>query len=82
VFHNRNSSYIADCARLQLGYGAFVVPSPCTQVCEIDPQTGWCLGCARTLEEIGSWNTASDRERAAILVCLVARRKLPVSRSG
>lgn len=25
--------------------------------CEIDAHTGWRVGCARTLKEIGSWST-------------------------
>ncbi|MGA1318970.1 MAG: DUF1289 domain-containing protein, partial [Rubrivivax sp.] len=28
------------------------VPSPCINVCRIEPASGWCEGCARTLEEI------------------------------
>ena len=28
------------------------VPSPCTRVCVIDPVSGFCRGCLRTLDEI------------------------------
>ncbi|HSW16131.1 MAG TPA: DUF1289 domain-containing protein [Ramlibacter sp.] len=35
-------------------------PSPCTSVCEIDSDRGWCKGCFRTLEEIGAWSTLDD----------------------
>lgn len=36
------------------------VPSPCTNVCRIDARTGWCEGCARTIDEIAAWSTLSD----------------------
>lgn len=50
------------------------VPSPCTNVCRIDRQTGWCEGCFRTMPEITRWAVASDAERRAILKALPARR--------
>jgi uncharacterized protein len=31
------------------------VPSPCIDVCRFDPQTDWCLGCGRTLDEARQW---------------------------
>ena len=30
-------------------------PSPCISVCQIDPKTGWCIGCHRTIDEIRDW---------------------------
>ncbi len=32
------------------------VPSPCISVCIMEKPTGWCAGCLRTLDEIGSWS--------------------------
>ncbi len=52
------------------------VPSPCTNVCQIDPRSGYCLGCKRTVEEIAIWVTASAAERRAILARLPAREIL------
>ena len=46
-------------------------PSPCTQVCRMDPVTNLCVGCGRTLSEIADWGSMSDAERAAV------REKLP-----
>lgn len=39
--------------------------SPCVNICRIDADTGWCVGCARTIEEIAAWSrwTAAERER-------------------
>lgn len=47
--------------------------SPCTSVCRIDPHTGWCEGCRRTIAEIKAWKTASETERRTILERLSAR---------
>lgn len=49
--------------------------SPCTNVCRIDADSGWCLGCWRTLDEIARWSTAGPGDRAAILASLPDRRE-------
>ena len=49
--------------------------SPCINICRIDAGTGWCEGCARTLDEIAAWREASDDERRRILACLPERRQ-------
>jgi predicted Fe-S protein YdhL (DUF1289 family) len=48
-------------------------PSPCTRVCRIDPATGWCLGCRRTLTEIADWPMLSAHGKEALLEKLDAR---------
>jgi predicted Fe-S protein YdhL (DUF1289 family) len=50
------------------------IESPCIDVCTIDPVTGVCAGCARTLDEIARWSTLSEAERARIMRELPARR--------
>ncbi len=41
------------------------IESPCIKVCAIDATTGWCLGCGRSMAEIGSWSSlAPDRRRS------------------
>jgi predicted Fe-S protein YdhL (DUF1289 family) len=52
------------------------IATPCVQVCVIDNDSGLCLGCFRTLAEIGGWTRLSDAERAALIVALPARRGL------
>ncbi len=42
------------------------VPSPCIDVCRMDPATGWCLGCRRTIDEIAAWSRLTDAERLAV----------------
>ena len=39
----------------------------------MDPQTGLCRGCARTLEEIARWGEMSAAEREAVLAALPTR---------
>ncbi len=51
------------------------IPSPCTTVCVLDPVTGYCRGCLRTVTEIGRWPVADNEERLAILQQLKARRR-------
>ena len=41
--------------------------SPCIKVCQMDPQRGLCLGCARTLDEIARWASMSDAERDSVM---------------
>lgn len=44
----------------------YAPPSPCISVCQMDPQTGWCLGCLRTIEEIGAWSGNSDSDKRQV----------------
>lgn len=50
------------------------VLTPCIGVCRIDPMLRLCVGCGRTLDEIGRWARLSDPERRHIMeACLPAR---------
>ena len=49
--------------------------SPCIKVCQMDPLRGVCIGCCRTLDEIGRWSGMSEAEQAAVMSGLSARRK-------
>ena len=48
-------------------------PSPCTSVCRIDAETGWCEGCRRTLTEIADWPMLTATEKRAVLSILPQR---------
>jgi len=52
------------------------IVTPCIGVCRLDPQ-GYCIGCRRTLDEIGRWRGMSDAERL-----MVMRDLLPMRRRG
>ena len=51
------------------------VPSPCTDICRIDPASGWCEGCLRTLDEIAAWGSIDDAARREIWKRLPGRRQ-------
>jgi uncharacterized protein len=50
-----------------------MIASPCTAICQIDKQSGLCIGCARTLDEIALWESASDDEQRDIIAKLPTR---------
>jgi predicted Fe-S protein YdhL (DUF1289 family) len=49
------------------------IATPCVKVCIVDGARGLCLGCWRTLGEIGGWSRFTEAERAAIMAELPAR---------
>ena len=51
------------------------VVSPCISVCQLDPGTGLCLGCLRSLDEISSWSRISQDEQRHVLAAVVLRRE-------
>jgi len=53
---------------------ASTVPSPCIDVCAIDPRTGWCGGCLRTLDEIAAWSGLDDSAKRVVWKRLYERR--------
>jgi predicted Fe-S protein YdhL (DUF1289 family) len=50
------------------------VPSPCVNVCTMNPQTGLCEGCSRTIGEIAIWGGATDDAKRAIWRLIKKRR--------
>ena len=50
------------------------IVTPCIKVCVVDGASSLCLGCFRTLSEIGGWSGLTDDRRAAIMADLPARR--------
>ena len=50
------------------------LPSPCIDVCRMDPASGLCDGCLRTLDEIAAWSIASDEQQRQILAAIAQRR--------
>lgn len=51
------------------------ISSPCVKICVIDPGTGLCEGCGRTLKEIAQWGALSEGERLKIMAELPERQK-------
>ncbi len=44
--------------------------SPCVGVCTVDRETKMCIGCHRTVKEIGAWRTMTlDQKREVVAAC-------------
>jgi predicted Fe-S protein YdhL (DUF1289 family) len=46
----------------------------------MDPSTGLCTGCARTLQEIAEWGVLDDAARRDVWLAIERRRAVGVSR--
>lgn len=51
------------------------VASPCISVCSVDAATKMCIGCLRTLQEIGAWRTMTPEEKKAVVEATEERAK-------
>lgn len=47
--------------------------SPCIKLCVIEPASGWCLGCGRTIDEIIAWGSLGESDRLALMAGLPER---------
>lgn len=58
------------------------IESPCIKVCMIHPETGLCVGCSRTGDEIASWSRMSPEARREVMAALPKRQPAPGRRGG
>ena len=56
------------------------IKSPCILICTMDAETGFCLGCARTLDEITRWSRMSAEEQITVLSLLPDRHEILVEK--
>ena len=49
--------------------------SPCIGDCTIQPASGLCVGCARTMQEIMAWPSLGTDRKREILAQLETRRQ-------
>ena len=49
------------------------IESPCNKGCVMHPSLGHCIGCGRSLDEIGRWSDIAPAERAWIMAQLPSR---------
>jgi len=42
------------------------VPSPCADICQLDARRQGCIGCGRTLAEIGAWSRMDEAGKRAV----------------
>jgi hypothetical protein len=50
------------------------VGSPCTDVCKLNAETGYCNGCMRSRDEIKAWKTLPDAGKLRVLEHLLDRQ--------
>ena len=43
------------------------IETPCDKVCTLDPASGLCLGCGRSIAEIERWTAFNDAERSRVM---------------
>ncbi|MBK1681934.1 DUF1289 domain-containing protein [Rhodocyclus tenuis] len=48
--------------------------SPCVDICRMDAERKLCIGCQRTLDEIGGWSGFSDERKRQVLAAVAERR--------
>lgn len=58
------------------------VPSPCISVCRMNPVSGLCEGCQRTIDEIAAWSRMDDPEKRAVWRMIEERRARIAQSSG
>ena len=56
------------------------VSTPCINICQIDSESGLCLGCWRSLDEIAAWGGMTEPERLAVMASLDDRKAAVAAR--
>ena len=55
--------------------------SPCIDICQMDSESGLCVGCGRTIEEIANWSIFTNEKKKNILKELKSRNNDDIQRS-
>ena len=58
------------------------IDSPCVKLCSIHPSERICVGCYRSMEEIGTWSSLSSEVRLGIINELPSRASRIQKRRG
>lgn len=58
------------------------IETPCVKLCMLHPETGLCVGCARTGAEIAAWARMTPAERRVVMDDLPNRSPAPRGRRG
>lgn len=64
-------------ARARQRQPGVIAPSPCISVCRLDERSLMCVGCRRTLDEIGAWSRLDDAAKLAVWA-QIETREVPV----
>jgi predicted Fe-S protein YdhL (DUF1289 family) len=52
-----------------------IIETPCRKICVMDPASGLCTGCGRTLDEIARWAVYPPEVRHRLMAELPERMK-------
>ncbi len=52
------------------------------KICVVDPLSGLCVGCGRTVAEISLWSEMAEADRLAVMAELPARMTAARSRAA
>ena len=52
------------------------IESPCVDICQLNPASGVCLGCFRTMDEISVWVEMSYDDKREVLLLAKERQLL------
>ena len=58
------------------------IDSPCVKICVVHPEARLCVGCLRSIDEIGSWSRNTPDERRSIMAELPGRSAQLTKRRG
>lgn len=58
------------------------IESPCIKLCTIHPEERICIGCLRSMDEIGAWSTMTPDQRRVIMAELPSRAPRLKKRRG
>lgn len=58
------------------------IESPCIKLCVVHPEARLCVGCYRSIDEIGTWSRKTPDERQQIMAELPARASQLTKRRG
>ncbi len=58
------------------------IDSPCVKTCVVHPEARICVGCFRSIDEIGAWSRMTPEARRAIMAELPSRAGLLTKRRG
>ncbi len=58
------------------------IESPCVKICVVHPEAKICIGCYRSIAEIGGWSRMSPDERRHLMAELPSRAATLTKRRG
>lgn len=64
---------LKDRAQQVLASDSVHVPSPCVSICVVNPNTGLCEGCLRTLNEVAAWGQLPSAQQREVWQLIQAR---------